>query len=263
MNIKAIVYILTALTGLCVGSFLNVVIYRVPNAVSVAFPPSHCPKCAKNIKWYDNIPILSYILLRGKCRNCGCRISLRYPAVETVNCLLWLLCVFMLWDANIVYCIISMAVCSVMICIFIIDIDHCLIFYRFQIALALLAAAGMFTGQGAGVIDRLIGLAAGLVLFALIYLVFLFLIKREGIGIGDIILMATSGLLVGWQGIILVMFVSSVTASIVLLTVRCLNKENDRFHEYPFAPFIVFGDLIALFFGGQIIDFYMRFVIGG
>ncbi len=263
MEIKEIVYILTALTGLCFGSFLNVLIYRVPNAMNVALPPSHCPKCGKNIRWYDNIPVLSYIILRGKCRDCKARISWRYPVVEIANCLLWLLCVFVFWETNIVYSLIAMAVCSTLICILAIDIDCCLIFYRFQIALAALGAAALFTLKKAEVTDRLIGAAAGGVVFAAIYLVFYLVIKREGIGLGDVMLMASSGLLIGWQGLILVMFVSSVTASIVLVAVKHVKKINDRFHEYPFAPFIVLGDLVALFFGERIIDIYMNLIIGG
>ena len=83
-------YVLTGLLGLCIGSFLNVVIYRVPLGMSVVYPPSHCPKCDYKLKWYDNIPVLSYCLLGGKCRSCGEHISFRYTVVELANMLLWL-----------------------------------------------------------------------------------------------------------------------------------------------------------------------------
>lgn len=258
-----VVYILTAVLALCIGSFLNVVIYRVPEGKSVAFPPSHCPKCQNQIKWYDNIPVLSYIFLRGKCRSCGKKISLQYPAVELANTLLWILCVYMFWEKSPVYALICMAICSVFICIFVIDIHCHLIFYRFQISLFVLTAASVLTKQGPSLTDRLIGFGAGAVVLTLIYLTFLVIIKREGLGIGDIILIATSGLLTGWQGLILVMLISSVSACFVLLAVRIASKKHDRFAEYPFAPFIVFADLMTLFFGGQIIESYLRLVIGG
>ena len=86
------VYILAGVFGLCVGSFLNVLIYRLPRGMNIVFPASHCTNCNYKLKWYDNIPVLSYIILRGKCRNCGARISPRYTIVEILNCLIWLAC---------------------------------------------------------------------------------------------------------------------------------------------------------------------------
>ena len=263
MNTLVLVYIITALLGLCVGSFLNVAILRIPEGESIAFPPSRCPKCKSKIKWYDNIPLLSYLFLGGKCRNCKNKISLQYPAVELANCLLWIICVIRFWGISPYYAVICMAACSVLVCIFVIDIHCHLIFYRFQVLLFALASASMLTKQGESAVDRLIGFAAGGILLLVIYLVFLYVVKREGIGIGDIILMAASGLMVGWQGLKLLMLVSSISACIVLLAVRIINRIRDRFTEYPFAPFIVLGDLVALFFGEQIIRWYLNLFIGG
>ena len=131
-----VTYILAGLIGLCVGSFLNVVIYRVPNEMSLSKPRSHCPKCDCVLHWYDNIPILSYIMLGGKCRNCKESISIRYTLVEILNMLLWILSVYLFYEVSIVYCIISMICCSLLICVFFIDLEHMLIFNRFSISIA-------------------------------------------------------------------------------------------------------------------------------
>ena len=90
-------YVLSGILGLCVGSFLNVVIYRWPNNMSIAKPSSHCPTCKYELRWYDNIPVLSYLMLGGKCRSCKTHISFRYTAVEVANTVLWLLCAFLFW----------------------------------------------------------------------------------------------------------------------------------------------------------------------
>ena len=102
--ILIVTYILAGLVGLCVGSFLNVVIYRVPNDMSLAKPASHCPKCGYVLHWYDNIPILSYLMLGGKCRKCKEHISIRYTLVEIFNMLLWLLSVYLFWEELLEYC---------------------------------------------------------------------------------------------------------------------------------------------------------------
>ena len=97
------VYILSGLLGLCVGSFLNVVIYRLPNNMSLANPGSHCTSCQYSLRWYDNIPVVSYLLLGGKCRKCKSRISPRYMLVELLNSVLWVLSVALFWESSVVY----------------------------------------------------------------------------------------------------------------------------------------------------------------
>ena len=96
--ILIVTYILSGLIGLCVGSFLNVVIYRIPNNMNLSKPASHCPKCDYQLHWYDNIPVLSYLMLGGKCRKCKQPISIRYMLVELSNMLLWLLAVYLFWE---------------------------------------------------------------------------------------------------------------------------------------------------------------------
>ena len=97
---RTVAYVMSGVIGLCVGSFLNVVIYRLPRGMNLSYPPSHCTTCNYRLRWYDNIPVLSWLMLKGKCRNCGAPISFRYTAVEIINTLLWILCAIMFWQQD-------------------------------------------------------------------------------------------------------------------------------------------------------------------
>ena len=258
-----VAYIMASVVGLCVGSFLNVVIYRLPNKMSLAFPPSHCTSCDYTLKWYDNIPVLSYIMLGGKCRGCKSRISPRYMLVEIFNALLWVLSVLMFWEIEvkaIIYTCMAAVVSSVLICIFFIDLEHMLIFNRFTFTVAVcgLVAAGLNTIRW---YDHLIGAAAGAIVFLAIYFGSILIIKREGLGFGDVKLAAAAGLLLGWQKFLLAMLIASVVGSIVLLVLRAVRKDEQG-REYPFAPFIVAGMLFALFFGDPVINWYLGLILG-
>lgn len=255
-------YVLTGLLGLCIGSFLNVVIYRVPLGMSVAYPPSHCPKCDNKLKWYDNIPVLSYCMLRGRCRRCGERISIRYTVVELANMLLWLVSVFLFFsfDAyDIVKTVCTMILSSVLICVFFIDFEHKIIPDRFSVILAVLGIvmtvceAVLSDGRWT---DHLIGLAVGGGFFLLVYYLSLWIYKREGIGFGDVKLMAAAGLYLGWAGTFIAVLIGSVAGSVILLILRG-RKKSDRFTEYPFAPFLAAGILVAALFGDALTSWYL------
>jgi len=249
------VYILAGLIGLCVGSFLNVVIYRLPNNMKMSKPASHCTKCDYTLKWYDNIPVLSYIMLGGKCRKCKEPISPRYIAVEILNAALWILSVFLFWEKNPVYAVISAIVLSVLICIFFIDLEHLLIYNRFVILIGIAGAVAIFFDKNIRWYDHLIGAAAFGLFFLLIYYGAILILKREGLGFGDVKFAFVAGLLLGWQRMLFAMLIASVSASIILLIVRrARGDEKDR--EYPFGPFISVGVAFALLFGWPIISWY-------
>lgn len=251
-------YLLFGLIGLCVGSFLNVVIYRLPNGMNLSKPASHCTTCDYTLKWYDNIPVLSYLMLGGKCRKCKERISPRYMIVELVNAALWLLSVYLFWEKSHVYAFVSALVMSVLICIFFIDLEHMLIHNRFIVILGVLGIVAIFFDKYRHVMwyDHLIGAAVFGGLFLLIYYGAIWILKREGMGFGDVKLALVAGLLLGWQRMLLAMLIASVSASIILLIIRRV-KGDEREHEYPFGPFIAAGVAISLFVGGPIIDWYM------
>jgi leader peptidase (prepilin peptidase)/N-methyltransferase len=258
-----IIYTLVAIIGLCVGSFLNVVIYRVPLEMSIAFPGSHCPKCDYELRWYDNIPVLSYLILKGKCRKCHEPISIRYTLVEIANMVLWIVCAILFWKEStesIIYACSAMIASSVLICIFFIDLEHMLIFNRFTITIAVLGLINMFVVDFANVWDYAIGGISGALLFAGLYFGAIFVLKKEGFGWGDVKLVAAAGLLLGWQKLILAMLIASILGSIVLIGIKYIKKDEDG-KEYPFAPFIVVGILTALLFGSPIITWYMQLIL--
>ena len=258
---KVVTYVLVGLVGLCVGSFLNVVIYRVPEKMSIVKPASHCPKCGYVLKWYDNIPVLSYCILGGKCRSCKTHISFRYTAVEILNALLWILCAVFFWEESIPYACIAAAVCSVSICIAFIDLEHMLIFDRFQIILLALGTLSVLFDGHYPWYSHLIGLGAGFLSFFAFSRIGERMFKKEALGGGDVKLAAGIGLMLGWEKLLLCVIMSSVTASIVLLILRSLRK-NDDGKEYPFGPFLTAGFIFSMFVGNELIGWYMRFLTG-
>lgn len=258
---QIVTYVLAGLLGLCVGSFLNVVIYRTPNGMSLATPASHCPKCKYVLKWYDNIPVLSYIFLGGRCRNCKDKISFRYTAVELSNMLLWLLSVALFWEKSIPFACIAAVASSVFICVFFIDLEHKLVFDRFVLILCALGLAATFLDPFYGWLSHLIGGVVGFVSFYGVAFLYERIRHKEGLGGGDIKLTAACGLLLGWERLLLSILLSTIVASVVLviLSRRASSAEEDSDHEpeYPFAPFLTSAFAIALFFGNTIISAYL------
>lgn len=254
-------YVLSAILGLCVGSFLNVVIYRLPRGMSLTFPGSHCTVCDYSLKWYDNIPVLSWIMLGGKCRKCKAPISIRYTVVELVNAVLWLLSVVIFWQTSPVYAVVCAVTCSVAICIFFIDLEHMLIYNRFILIMALGGFIAMFYDGYTNPFDHPIGALIGGGVFALLYFGAAWLLKREAMGFADVKLAAAAGLLLGWQKLILAILIGSVVGSFVLVLLnRVKNRDKDT--EYPFGPFIVGGVLIALMAGEPILEWYIGLILG-
>ena len=250
-----ILYFFTALLGLAVGSFLNVVIYRAPRGESLSFPPSHCTRCGKAIKWYDNIPLISFLVLRGRCRFCGEKISLKYPLVELMNAVAWVISVVLFWESAPVFAAVAAVASSVLIMVALVDLEHMIILDRFTLTLAALAVLAVHFDVGFTPLDKLIGLGAAAIVFFGVYYGFRALTGREGMGFGDVKLALAAGLLLGWQRFLLAILISSIGASIILILLRKI-KRNAPDTEYPFGPFLSFGIWVALVFGGAIIELY-------
>ena len=248
-------YVLSAILGLCVGSFLNVVIYRLPNNMSLAKPSSHCPNCKYQLRWYDNIPVLSYIILGGKCRKCKKPISPRYAAVELACAVLWLLCALLFWEQSIPLACIYMLVCAVFICIFFIDLEHMIIPDRFQIILLLLGVLSIFFDVRYEWLSHVIGGLSGFLVFYLLSVAFEKLCGREGLGGGDVKLAGVVGLLLGWERLLLGLLVATIPAAIIMLILSRGKTGEDR--QFPFAPFLVIGFCTSMLFGVQIIEWYL------
>jgi leader peptidase (prepilin peptidase)/N-methyltransferase len=248
-------YVLSGIFGLCVGSFLNVVIYRLPNKMSLAKPNSHCPTCKYELRWYDNIPVLSYVMLGGKCRRCKTHISFRYTAVELANTVLWLLCVFLFWEKSIPLACIYMVVFSVFLCVFFIDLEHQIIFDRFQIILLVLGVASIFFDKDYGWLSHIIGGVSGFAVFYLISWGFEKLCGKEGLGGGDVKLAGVVGLLLGWERLLLGLLIATIPAAVIMLILSKGKKGENR--QFPFAPFLVVGFGVSMLFGTQIIGWYL------
>jgi leader peptidase (prepilin peptidase)/N-methyltransferase len=251
-------YLLSGILGLCVGSFLNVVIYRLPKKMSLAKPASHCPSCKYELRWYDNIPLLSYLMLGGKCRRCKTHISFRYTAVELANALLWLLCAFLFWSKSIPLACIYMIVFSVFICVFFIDLEHKIIFDRFQIILLVLGVANIFFDKDFGWLSHVIGGVAGSTVFFLVAWGFEKLCKKEGLGGGDVKLAGVAGLLLGWERLLLGLLIATIPAAVILLILSKGREGESR--QFPFAPFLVVGFGVSMLFGTQIIGWYLSLI---
>ncbi|HOJ43738.1 MAG TPA: prepilin peptidase [Syntrophorhabdaceae bacterium] len=236
--------------GAIVGSFLNVCIYRLPRDKSIISPNSFCPNCKKPIKFYDNIPILSYIILKGKCRNCNEKISIKYPIVEFITALLFFL-IFRLSGLSIEFGVLILFV-SVLIVISFIDLE-------FQIIPDVLSIGGLLAGlllsffrQNFGFLDALLGvLSGGGVLFAISY-GYQLVRKIEGMGGGDIKLIGMIGAFCGIKGVIFTIISGSFLGTIFGVPAM-LIKGKDSKYAVPFGPFLSLGAVIYIFYGKMLI----------
>jgi leader peptidase (prepilin peptidase)/N-methyltransferase len=241
--------------GLCIGSFLNVCIYRIPAEISIAFPGSACPNCQTTIKFYDNIPLLSYLSLGGKCRQCQAPISWRYPLIEclTGSISLGLYLKFGLSIETAVYFIFI----STLIVITFIDIDHRIIPDRITIPGILFFFIIAFAIPSLSWLESLLGiLIGGGSLFAVAVLYHL-LTRKEGMGGGDIKLLAMIGALVGWKGVFFTIFVSSAVGTLVGLSIMIATRQNLKL-AVPFGPFLSIGAATYVFFGPELISWYFQ-----
>ncbi|MBQ7444717.1 MAG: prepilin peptidase [Clostridia bacterium] len=255
-----LVYFFAALIGLCVGSFLNVLIYRLPNKINIAVPGSHCPKCSYKLKWYDNIPVISYIILKGKCRNCGGKISIRYTIVEIANSLLWVACVAMFWKTSIpMACIYALSL-SILLTMTCADLEYLIVPDSLQIALGVLAVATVVL-SAVGIdktvtwYSRLIGAAVFGLAFLVISVIFEKIVHHEAMGGGDIKLAFIAGGLLGWEKMLAAMLVATILGSIILLIIRKVSK-SEKETQYPFVPFMALGVAAMIFFGDFVVKGY-------
>ncbi len=239
--------------GAIIGSFLNVCIARLPEGRSIVRPGSQCPTCQVPIAWYDNVPILSYVLLGGRCRTCRTRISAIYPAVEILTGALAVALYLRLGPtlAFAGYCVFAAA----LVVITFIDLDH-------QIIPDVISLPGIVVGLAFSLvsplvtpIDALLGvLVGGGILLAVAWL-YQTLRGIEGMGGGDVKLLAMIGAFLGWQSIFVTLFVGSVIGSLIGVGVMMYQRADTKL-AIPFGPFLACGALVYLFFGDRILAFY-------
>lgn len=244
--------IMVFLFGAIVGSFLNVCIYRLPEALSIVSPASRCPRCGTPVRFYDNIPLVSYLLLRGRCRQCREKIPWQYPLVELLSALAALV-VFhqfgLSWPALAIFIFIA----SLLVISFI-DLEHKIIPDVITLpGIPVFFLAGVFI-LGVSFTDALLGvLIGGGILFVIGY-VYHLITKREGMGGGDIKLLAMLGGFLGWQSLIFIVLISSLLGAIVGL-VTIMVKGGDMKYALPFGPFLSLAAVGYIFFGQLFLEF--------
>ena len=254
----------TFLFGLALGSFLNVVIYRVPRHESIVFPASHCPKCNRNLKPWENIPVLSYLFLRGKCYGCKAHISIQYPLVELLTGLTFLIVVLQFGFSfkSIVYIVFT----AILIILSVIDFHTKLLPDVFTFpgaAAAFLLSLATLHPMVAKIwsispFQSFMGALAGAGPLALIAWLYFRFAKREGLGCGDIKLMIFVGALLGPAKAALALFLGAFTGTLVGIP-SSLAKGGGRYTEIPFGPFLSLAAWIAAIWGDSIIRWYMQF----
>ncbi|MBP5976284.1 prepilin peptidase [Brasilonema sp. CT11] len=259
--------------GTSIGSFINVIVYRLPIGLSILFPPSHCPHCLNQLKPYDNVPLLGWLWLRGRCRYCKRKISIRYPVVEGVTGIIFLL-VFWIQKYSL-YTVGNWAFCSWLLALSLIDLDTMtlpnsltksglLVGIVFHIICGFLPQASWI-----GLVDHLKmaigGAVLGLWLFDAIAIIGSIICGKTAMGRGDTKLAAMIGAWLGWKYLLLASFLASLIGVIVAGGKIILSQHSSRTalsqkwgKKIPFGPFLACGAVIALFGGEAILSFYLR-----
>lgn len=240
------------LLGLIIGSFLNVCIYRIPLGISVADGHSKCTVCGHRIRWYDLVPVLSYLVLGGKCRDCKAPISPRYAIVEALTGSLFLLC-FLRYGYTL-QTLLAVAMMCLLIPVAFIDAEHKIIPDRFIVCMLVLGAASAALA-GEDYLSHVIGFFAVSVPFLLVAAL------TGGMGGGDVKLMAAAGLFLGWQSVLVALIVGSVAGTAVIL-VPLLKKKVGGKTEIAFGPYLAAGIAFAVLYGSNVIEWYLRLCYG-
>ncbi len=250
-------YVVVALFGAVIGSFLNVCIYRMPRAESVAWPASHCPVCRNSIAFYDNVPVLSYLILRGRCRACRTRISSQYPIVEAANAFGYV-CLFWFFGFTAAACAYAVLL-SALIVVTGTDLSH-------QIIPDVITLPGIIVGVlcalfilPIGIVGALLGVVVGGGLLWFLAWISPYLFGKEGMGGGDIKMMAMVGAFIGWQPVLLAIMLGSLVGSIVgvgLIAAGLLRRDQ----YLPFGPFLAVGSLAALLFHEPLFAWYWSLI---
>ncbi|HOO37720.1 MAG TPA: prepilin peptidase [Deltaproteobacteria bacterium] len=245
-----------AVLGLFIGSFLNVCIHRIPRSESIMWPASHCPVCNNPIKPWDNIPLVSYILLGGRCRSCSAKISLRYPVVETLSALLALSMLYR-FGLTVSFGIYYLWACVLLVITFI-DIDYQIIPDRLSLG-GIILGLGLVYWLPLTYKDAIIGLVLGSGLLIAVIYGYYFLTKKQGMGGGDVKLLGMIGVFTGWQGVLFTIFMGSLIGTLFGLPWALMQKKTMK-AAIPFGPFLALGALIFVLWGTQLTDWYFGFL---
>ncbi|MFZ4856207.1 MAG: prepilin peptidase [Desulfuromonadaceae bacterium] len=251
----SILFSIVALSiGMVVGSFLNVCICRLPKNESIVYPSSHCPRCSCQIRWYDNIPVVSYLLLRGKCRGCGTHISLQYPLVELLNGVLTLF-LFLRFGPTPAFAVLFLF-CSALVVITFIDIEHQIIPDEISLSGIVIGFICSFFLKGHSWLNSLLGILLGGGTLLLVAYTYHRLTGKDGMGGGDIKLLAMMGAFLGWKAVPFIIFASSLAGSLIGISLMLFQKKDGKL-AIPFGPYLAFGALLYIFYGKPLIRWYL------
>jgi leader peptidase (prepilin peptidase)/N-methyltransferase len=257
------IYIILFIFGSVIGSFLNVLIYRMPREEKIGLSRSRCPHCKKTIVWYDNIPFFSYIFLKGKCRNCKGPISLRYFIVEFITA--FMLCVVWWKYGNPVFSAVYFVFAAMLIVDSFIDLEFFIIpdatnFIGLLFGLLVSAIFPQLLGEQIwwhGLLRSLLGAFVGGVSLFLIAVVAEFMLKKEAMGMGDVKLLAMMGSFIGWKMVLFTIFASSLLGTIGGILLIIFGKTTMK-GRIPFGPYLAMGAVVSLFWGEKIIQWYAK-----
>jgi leader peptidase (prepilin peptidase)/N-methyltransferase len=252
----AFLYVVVALFGAAIGSFLNVCIWRIPEGNSIVSPPSHCPACGHEIRFYDNIPVVSYLLLGGRCRDCNEKISLRYPLVELITAVMAAL-LFWKYGLSLKF-LASFLFVAALIVITFIDLDHQIIPDVISLpGIPIFFLAALFV-MGLPLLETLLGILIGGGSLYLVAACYELITKREGMGGGDIKLLAMLGAFLGWKSLLFIVMVSSFLGALVGITLM-IWKGRDMKYAVPFGPFLSIAAVAYIFFGASAVRAFFTY----
>lgn len=246
--------VIIILFGLALGSFLNVVIYRLPRHLSLISPPSSCPRCGKRIKVFENIPLLSYLILGGRCSECRTRIPLTYPLVEVLTPLCFLL-LYSQYSFSLHFFASSLFVCG-LIALGFIDYEHQILPDEITLPGLALALIYSFFRDESNLRGALIGAVFGAGILLLIYVLYYVLRKKEGLGMGDVTMMLMVGAFLGWKQTLLTLILASFGGSLIGIALILFTKKGAQ-HALPFGTFLAPAAFVSLLYGTQIINAYI------
>jgi leader peptidase (prepilin peptidase) / N-methyltransferase len=263
VTLEALLAVYATVLGLIVGSYLNVVIYRVPRGISTVLPRSRCPECGAAIRAADNVPVVSFLALGGRCRDCGARISWRYPAVEAATGALFLAS-FLRFGLSFEAPAAALF-CALMLALALIDFDHMILPDALTwpaIALGILLQpflpwARLGDGPWDGILGALLGAAVGAGILLAVWGAWYLLRHEEGMGLGDAKMLAAIGAFLGWRGVLVALFFGALSGSVVGLTLMARGGMGAK-SRLPFGTFLALGGLVALFAGERLAEAYAR-----
>jgi leader peptidase (prepilin peptidase)/N-methyltransferase len=255
VSVETFTIVASALFGALIGSFLNVVIYRLPLGQSLVSPPSRCRACGYSLRWFDNIPIFSWLALRGRCRKCGVGVSWQYPVVELVTAILFAL---VAWTTPIGPLLFArLILVCILIALFGIDLEHQIL--PNTITLPGIVIGLMFSAVAPpGIRDAIIGtLLGGGILYGIAAAYYLWR-REEGMGMGDVKMLAMIGAFLGWKSVLVTLVFASFSGAFIGVGMMAVQRGGMKY-ALPFGTFLALGTLVAMFVGEPFIAWYAGF----